>query len=377
MPRAVFMWTPEFGSYRLSDSHPLKPERLTMAHQLLVACDAFDGDDSRVVAPVPCDEADILRIHSPEYVEAVRRIDAGDRAAAPWRWGLDTLDNPVFAEMYDSSRRYIGASVEAMRLVASGEADAAFNIAGGLHHAHRSRAAGFCVFNDPAIIIARLTAQEAPGSRVAYLDIDAHHGDGVQEAFYDRSDVLTISLHETGRYLFPGTGDVTEIGEGEGEGYAVNLPLAPFTDDDTYQWAFDQVVPPLIESFRPDFVVAQLGADTHYRDPHTHFQMTTRGYAAIVERIVSLGGRLIAVGGGGYDLDAVARCWALAYGLLAGRRLPDRIPAAVASRYREPTLHDGEEAASLPRHPVVREWAEAAVQALKETVFSYHPGLVA
>jgi acetoin utilization protein AcuC len=291
---------------------------------------------------------------------------------SPWRYGLDTIDNPVFPDMYEASRVYVGATLRAADLVANGEADAAFNIAGGLHHAHHDRAAGFCVFNDPAIAIARLLADHGDGRRIAYIDIDAHHGDGVQEAFYSRSDVLTISLHESGRYLFPGTGFVEDLGEGEGQGYSVNVPLSPFTGDETYLWAFDQVVTPLVERFRPDFIVAQLGVDTHYRDPLTHFELTTQGHFGLVERILALPGRLIAVGGGGYEVEVVARSWTLAYGLMAGLALPDQIPASVASEYSESTLHDPEGAAPNTRPDDARRFAESVVEAIKETVFPYH-----
>ena len=373
MPRAAFVWTPEFCDYRLSASHPLKPERLMVTHDLLNACGAFDGEHSRVVAPTPCVEADLLSVHSAEYIDVVRRLSAGERVDSPWRWGLDTRDNPVFPNMYEASLVYVGATLAAADLVAGGEVDVAFSIAGGLHHAHRDRAAGFCVFNDPAIAIARLLARHPGGCRVAYIDIDAHHGDGVQEAFYSRRDVLTISLHEAGRCLFPGTGEVDELGEGDGKGYSINVPLSPFTDDETYAWAFDQVVRPAVEHFRPDFIVTQLGVDTHYRDPLTHFEMTTHGYTRVVGGILDLAGHrnVICVGGGGYDVDVVARSWTLAYGLMAGLDLPERIPPSVGSRFRGRTLHDPEEAGPGARPAEARKFAESVVEAIKETVFPY------
>jgi acetoin utilization protein AcuC len=380
MPRSAFIWSPEFCEYQLSESHPLKPERLSRTYELLDACGAFsrgassavDRDASGVVAPSPCEESDLLLVHGADYIDVVRRLGAGERVSNPWRYGLDTIDNPVFPGMYEASRVYVGATLTAADVVSSGEAEVAFNIAGGLHHAHHDRAAGFCVFNDPAAAIARLLAKRGDGCRVAYIDIDAHHGDGVQEAFYSRSDVLTISLHESGRYLFPGTGFVEDLGEGPGEGYSVNVPLAPLTDDEAYVWTFDQVVPPLVERFRPDFIVAQLGIDSHYRDPLTHLELTTRGYTALVERICALPGRLIAVGGGGYEVEVVARSWTLAYGLMAGLALPDEIPDAVASQYRASTLHDPEGSSPETRPADARRFAESVVEAIRETIFPYH-----
>ena len=373
MPRAALIWAPEFCNYRLSASHPLKPERLAATHDLLNACGAFDGENSRLIPPTPCLEADLLTAHSSEYVDVVRRLSAGERVDSPWHWGLDTSDNPVFPDMYEASLVYVGATLAAADLVASGEVDAAFNIAGGLHHAHHDRAAGFCVFNDPAIAIARLLANHPGGCRIAYIDIDAHHGDGVQEAFYSRRDVLTISLHETGRCLFPGSGEVDELGEGDGKGYSVNVPLLPFTDDETYLWAFDQVVPPAVEHFRPDFIVAQMGVDTHYRDPLTHFEMTTHGYTRLVKSILDLAGdrNIICVGGGGYDVDVVARSWTLAYGLMAGLDLPEWMPLSAASEFRGRALHDPEETGPDARPAEARKFAESVVEAIRETVFPY------
>jgi acetoin utilization protein AcuC len=209
--------------------------------------------------------------------------------------------------------------------VADGNGEIAFNIAGGLHHAMRSRASGFCYVNDPVIGIMRLLNR---GKRVVYIDIDAHHGDGVQKAFYDTDQVLTISLHETGYTLFPGTGFEYEIGEGkgEGEGYSVNLPFPPETEDDIYVWAFEEVVPELIHAFQPDVVVTQLGVDTFYDDPLTNLQLSIFGYERVLKRIRDLTPKWVALGGGGYNISNVARAWTLAWSVMNGIELNEDLP---------------------------------------------------
>jgi acetoin utilization protein AcuC len=216
-----------------------------------------------------------------------------------------------------------GATLQAVDFVVDGKGEIAFNIAGGLHHAMRSRASGFCYMNDPVIGIMRLLSR---GKRVAYIDIDAHHGDGVQKAFYETKQVLTISLHETGYTLFPGTGFEYEIGEGEGEGYSVNLPFPPFTGDEIYLWAFEEVVPELIHAFQPDVVVTQLGVDTFYDDPLTNLHLSIRGYEKVLKRIKDLAPRWVALGGGGYNISNVARAWTLAWAVMNGIELKEELP---------------------------------------------------
>ena len=240
-----------------------------------------------------------------------------------------------------------GASILAAQLVDTGAADVAFNISGGLHHAAAGNASGFCVFNDPAVAINYLLTW---GRRVVYVDIDAHHGDGVQSAFYDMDRVLTISIHESGRFLFPGTGSVEEMGEGAGKGFSVNLPLFPFTEDDTYLWAFGEVVPPLVEAFAPDIIVTQLGIDTYHSDPLTHLMLSSRGFSEAVKQFARMGLPWLALGGGGYDLGAVARCWALAYGIMAEKEWPDEIPAQYRERLESTQLRDTEVPVSVPDH---------------------------
>jgi acetoin utilization protein AcuC len=280
-------------------------------------------------------------------------------------------DNPVFRGLYDWSLLVTGSTVQACDFVAGEERAIAFNIAGGLHHAQRSRASGFCYVNDPVIGILRLLGK---GKRVAYVDIDAHHADGVQAAFYETDQVLTISLHESGRTLYPGTGFEDEIGTGKGEGYCVNIPFLPFTDDETYLWAFDEIVPPLIDGFAPDVVMTQLGVDTFYNDPLTKLNLTILGYEKIIRRMKSFASRWVALGGGGYDVSNVARAWTLAWAVMNGVELNNTLPEEYIGKGARLGIYDRElRGSSRPPHysnrEVIRKETERVVNYIKETVF--------
>jgi acetoin utilization protein AcuC len=246
-------------------------------------------------------------------------------------YGLGTGDNPIFPDMHDATARVVGAVLEACRIVMRGEADHAMCVSGGLHHAMRSRASGFCVYNDAGVAIARLKEQH-PGVRIAYLDTDAHHGDGVQWMFYDDPEVLTISMHESGRYLFPGTGGVEERGRNGGVGYSVNVPLEPFTDDESFISCFEDVVPEVLRAFEPDLILSQNGCDAHALDPLTHLLATMRLYEHIPRRVHDLAhelcdGRWVATGGGGYDIwRVVPRAWTALWAAVSHQDLPEKVP---------------------------------------------------
>ncbi len=255
-------------------------------------------------------------------------------------------------------------------MVADGQVDVAFNISGGLHHAAVTHASGFCVFNDPAVAIRHLLSR---GMRVLYVDIDAHHGDGVQDIFYDSDQVLTLSIHESGRFLFPGTGQVEESGVGDGRGYSVNIPLFPYTGDEIYLWAFRRILPPLVEAFKPDVLVGQLGIDSYQTDPLTHLMLTSRGYVQAVTELANLGLPWVAMGGGGYDQAAVARCWSLAYGIMLETEWPDRIPQSYMERYglevlRDTTVPEVDE----PLRKRMWDFAEETVRSVEQHIFPAH-----
>ena len=371
MPNAAFVYEDSLSRHVLRSDHPMRPVRLRHTYELLSAYGAFDGDSSRLISPRTATDEELEWVHTPDYIAAVRALGAGLATVRPERFGFSAMgDNPVYPGMFDAATLSSGATLVAAELVASQHVDVAFSISGGLHHAAPTHASGFCIFNDPAIAI-RYFLQR--GMRVAYVDVDAHHGDGVQEVFYGDDRVLTISIHESGQYLFPGTGFVSELGTGNGEGYSVNVPLFPYTEDELYLWAFREIAIPLIRAFAPDVLVTQLGIDSYHSDPITHLQLTSRGFVEVVREFAGLGLPWLALGGGGYDIGAVARCWTLAYGLMLGTDWPDRIPDAVANQYPSPNLRDTL-TLELPTHVrrQAQEYLENGVAELRQRVLPRH-----
>jgi acetoin utilization protein AcuC len=291
----------------------------------------------QVLAPRQATAGELTLFHTAQYVDVVRALSDGQRDIPASHYGFGLGDNPIFRGMYRSESRKVGSALQAAELLLAGRNDVAFSYGGGLHHGAPAMASGFCVFNDAAVAIHWLVQQ---GQRVAYVDIDVHHGDGVQDAFYRSDRVLTISLHQDGRTLFPGTGFVDEIGEGDGRGYSVNLPLPPYVDDELYLWAFRQIVPPLVQRFAPDIVVSQLGVDTHFSDPLASLRLTTAGQEQLFRELELLAGRWLALGGGGYNIELVPRAWALAFAVMAGRSLPQDLPPRYQERYGGVGLRD-------------------------------------
>jgi acetoin utilization protein AcuC len=284
------------------------------------------GDDVLIVPPRPATDAELLTVHAPEYIEAVKR------AQPDLRYGLGTEDVPVVEGMHDAAATIVGATLVAAEKVMSGEVTRAFNISGGLHHAHRRQASGFCVYNDLAVAIRWI--QKQYHARVLYVDYDAHHGDGVQWIFYHDPEVVTLSLHESGAFLFPGTGFVDEIGEGDGYGYAVNVPLEPHTHDASFLNAFREIVPVVAQAFKPDVIVLQNGCDSHALDPLTHLRCSTRIFEECTRIVCEIAddyckGRVIATGGGGYAIhEVVPRAWTLVWCALRRIHHIDEIPAS-------------------------------------------------
>lgn len=369
--RTAFIYDHALAAHTLSETHPMKPVRLRYTHDLLQAYGALDAPNVSVAAPCHAPEADLLRCHTPEYVDAVRRLSGGDPSINAARFNFGPGDNPAYPGIYDAAALSTGATLAAVDALLADEADAAFSISGGLHHAMPAYAYGFCVFNDPAIGIKRLLDA---GMRVAYVDIDCHHGDGVQHAFYDTDAVLTVSLHESGAFLFPGTGYPQEVGAGRGRGYSLNLPLYPYTADDAYLWALREGAMPVLDRFRPDVLVTQLGIDSHFRDPITHLALTAQGHAAAVAELERLRvPKWLALGGGGYDLQAVARAWTLDFAIMSEQRLPPEIPQPYRAAHGVSSLYDPDE---LPiqaqTHEAARTFAEASVQAAQRLIFPMH-----
>ncbi|MGH3932847.1 MAG: acetoin utilization protein AcuC [Pseudonocardiaceae bacterium] len=325
-PRAAVVWDEAFLGYDLGGRHPLNPLRLDLTIRLARCLGVLD--DVPLLTPIPATDEELRTVHSDDYIATVKKAFRGYVGH-----GLGTADNPVFYRMHESSALIAGGSLLAADEILAGRATRAVNIAGGLHHAMPDRASGFCVYNDCALAIQRLLDRGVP--RVAYVDIDVHHGDGVQAAFIDDPRVLTISVHQHPATLFPGTGYSTDIGGPGAEGTAVNLPLPPGTGDDGWLRAFHAVVPGLLRAFAPDVLVTQHGADTHAEDPLAELALSVDGQRTAHRALRDLadetaGGRWLALGGGGYSLfDVVPRSWTHLLATLLDRDVDPGTPIPV------------------------------------------------
>ncbi|WP_462411291.1 acetoin utilization protein AcuC [Neobacillus sp. Marseille-QA0830] len=312
--RCAFIYSEEQLNYKFSSHHPFNQFRLKLTVDLLERLNALDKN--QVIPPRMATEEELTLIHDPGYIEAVKKAGMGLLAnEVAENFGLGTEDTPVFAHMHEASSLLVGGTLTAVDEVMSGRALHAVNLGGGLHHGFRGKASGFCVYNDSAVAIKYI--QKKYHARVLYVDTDAHHGDGVQWAFYDDPSVCTLSIHETGRYLFPGTGNVNERGQGAGYGYSFNIPVDAFTEDESWIDAYTQAIREVADFFKPDIILTQNGVDSHYYDPLTHLSATMKIYREIPKLAHEIahrycGGRWIAVGGGGYDIwRVVPRAWAL------------------------------------------------------------------
>jgi acetoin utilization protein AcuC len=313
------VWGEAFMGYRLSEDHPLQPIRIKLTVELIERLGLVEA--AELVPPREATDEEIGLCHSPRFVELVKQLSEPRTRGrlnpdAVRSHGFGTGDNPVSDHMHEAAAAVVGGSVVAAEAVLSGAALHAFNPAGGLHHAFTDRASGFCVYNDVAVAVAWLRAR---GHRVACVDVDVHHGDGTQALFYGDPDVLTISLHESGRYLFPGTGFPDDIGRGEGRGASANLPFAPYAWDEPWLAGFEAVVPPLLRRFRPTVIVTQDGCDSHLLDPLAHLRTSTAIWPQVGHRFHELAhelcdGRWVALGGGGYAIrEVVPRAWTLLF----------------------------------------------------------------
>ncbi|GAM11067.1 histone deacetylase RPD3 [Geobacter sp. OR-1] len=340
--KTALIYSSRFGNFFLGADHPFHVQRYQLAYELMHAYGLIDSTGKLYNQYPLVEEKELLGFHSSEYLEKLKEFSATSEPRADFRFGLGDVENPVFEGLFDWALLGTSGTVEAARLVLEDGYDIAFNLAGGWHHAHRSKASGFSYLNDSVIAINYLLER---GKRIVYLDIDAHHGDGVQEAFFSDNRVLTISLHESGIYFFPGTGFESEIGTGNGKGYSVNVPLLAHSDDALYMKAFDEVAYPLMAAFDPDVIVTQLGADTFRTDPLTNLEITTHSYSYILRKLKALRIPWVAVGGGGYDNLNVARAWTIAWGIMNDVELSPQLPGSFvklidAQGYRNKMLLD-------------------------------------
>ncbi|MEK3975887.1 MULTISPECIES: acetoin utilization protein AcuC [unclassified Psychrobacillus] len=311
---AVFIFSENQLGYKFSDTHPFNQKRLTLTVDLLKEMNALST--SEIVAPRIATDEELSLVHDPSYIDIVKKasLETGDTSKYE-SYGIGTEDTPIFPHMHEASASLVGGTLTAVDYVMEGKSTHAINLGGGLHHGFKGRASGFCVYNDSSVAIKYM--QEKFNARVLYIDTDAHHGDGVQWSFYDDPNVCTISIHETGRYLFPGTGNITERGTAEGYGTSFNFPIDAFTEDESFLDIYRTSFTEIVEWFKPDVILSQNGADAHYFDPLTHLYGTMNIYREIPKLAHELAhkycdGRWIAVGGGGYDIwRVVPRAWSL------------------------------------------------------------------
>ena len=369
--KTALIYLEDFISFNYGEGHPCKGLRYQLAYELISACGLNGMPGAELRGCQPLNEEALLTFHTPDYLARLKEFSAATVPRADFRFGLGDLENPVFPGLFEWACMGVAGTVEAARLVTEEGYDVAFNPAGGWHHAHRGKASGFSYLNDAVIAINQLGDG---GKRVAYLDIDAHHGDGVQEAFYDSNRVLTISLHEMGINFFPGTGLANETGTGKGKGFSVNLPLLAYTDDALFMKAFDEVAFPLIAAFDPDVLVTQIGCDAFRTDPLTRLEITTHSYSYILRKLKALQIPWVAVGGGGYDNINVARAWTIAWATMNMVELPPRLPPSFTRMISElgfphQMLMDAMHWAADDDRNRALDVVEKSIAAIRKTVF--------
>lgn len=386
-PPTAVVWDTTLLGYKFTDDHPMSPVRLELTERLTRDLGVLDAPNVTLTSPEVADDQALAAVHEPAYIAAVRA--ASEHGTTSEAHGLGTEDNPVFADMHHSAARIADGTLQLAEALRTGQAVRGVNFAGGMHHAARSQASGFCIYNDAALAIARLL--EAGAERVAYVDLDVHHGDGVQAAFFDDPRVLTISVHEHPRVLFPGTGWAEETGGAGAEGSAVNVAVPPGTGDEGWLRAIHAVVPELLQDFAPQVLVSQHGADTHFEDPLAHLAVSVDAQRVSAESAHRWAhdyaeGRWVALGGGGYAVtDVVPRTWTHLVGVAAGAPVPPEtevpedwrqiVYARTGSVLAPRRMTDG-------REPVWRDWHESgydpadrldqAVRATRNAVFPAH-----
>ncbi len=370
--KAAFIHSPQMEQYQYPADCPFNVSRAGKVRELVNSMGALSGPGRSEVAPVPAKREELKKFHTARYLHILKSSADGQFESEAFNMGLGTPDCPVFKDMYEYSVMACGATLTGMKLLLSDKADVAFNPSGGLHHAGPEKASGFCYLNDNAIACTTMAEQ---GKKVLYLDVDVHHGDGPAYAFYDRSDIMTISLHETGRMLFPGTGFEDEIGTGQGKGYCVNIPLPVGTFDFAYLEAYRQIAFPLIGAFDPDVIVFELGTDALADDPLAHLYLTNNVYVEIIESLLSFGKPILVTGGGGYNIENTVRAWALAWCILCSNDIDLSLGSdnlTLDTTNWKDRLRDDELTVTKQQHNTVLNVVEATIERIKSFVFGFH-----
>lgn len=372
--KAALIYSPDLEKYSYPPDCPFSSKRAGLMRKTLASMGLLFGSDRGEFTPTPASREVLEKFHKPAYLDILQLAGQGELEIEGLKMGLGTPDCPVFLGLYDYAALACGGTLLGAQLLMEGKTKAAFNPSGGYHHAFPSRAAGFCYINDLAVTAITLAEQK---KRVLYLDLDAHHGDGVQYAFYDRNDIMTISLHESGKTLFPGTGFIDEIGTGAGLGYSVNVPFPPLTYDAAYLRAFREIALPLVKAYNPDVIILVLGMDGLSGDPLTHLSLTNNAHAEAVKDILALDKPLLITGGGGYNIENTARSWALVWTVLCGEEPELDASAGLGGVMVQTTewhggLRDLETVPSEDLRKAVDVEVDRMIEAVKGYVFRYH-----
>lgn len=371
---SIFIYSSELEKYHYPSEHPFNTIRAKRVREIVSSMGLLSGRGRSEVAPVAAERVVLKKFHTARYLHALKTAAGGRWSVDALEMGIGSQDCPIFKGLYEYAVLAAGGTLLAARMILAGQAELAFNPSGGYHHAGPELAAGFCYINDVALACIVLAEKV---KRVLYLDVDVHHGDGVANAFYERSDVMTISFHENPKTLFPGTGFEHEIGTGKGKGYCVNVPLPVGTYDQAYMKAFEAIAPPLITAYNPDVIVFELGADALAGDPLAHLQLTNNTYAEIINHLMGFGKPILATGGGGYNVENTVRAWALAWSIFCGADREEDTSHALGGVLLESTewqggLRDRALAVTEQQKNAVEPAIEAVVQKIKKSIFPIH-----
>lgn len=370
----ILFYANSLASFNYGENHPFKPARAKLFYELLNRYSLIVEPNQMIMPPPKLDDELLFLFHTARYVELLKLCNQGELTIDMLDFGIGSSDNPILKGILDFALEMSGATYEGAMMLARGEADFIFNPHGGFHHARAEFAEGFCYVNDIAIAITSLINL---GQRVFYCDIDAHHGNGVQDAFYEDDRVLTVSMHESGQSLFPWGGFEDETGIGRGRGFNVNIPFLQGTDDDIYLGAFNEIVPPLVAAFNPDILFIEIGADAHKDDPLAHLNLTSRSYKTILKTFKALCPKIIATGGGGYNTYKTAAIWALSWATICGLKVLDSFAGLVGGMMYGPessisSLEDEPFILTGPEKQQCMEEADRIVQYIKKKVFPIH-----
>jgi len=373
---SVFVYSDELARFDFGEDHPFKPERSAKTFELCNRYGVMHQPWMKIVKPESIDSSLLTIFHEPGYISLLERASRGEVLLEMLERGIGTQDNPILPGILDWSLDVAGGTHRAMEQLMDGGALVAFNPLGGFHHAGPGHAEGFCYIND--IVIAIMEAlKKSSGIKIAYIDIDAHHGNGVQGAFYNDPRVLFMDIHETGETLYPWSGSETETGDGEGKGFNVNIPLEPGSDDEVFGIVFNDIASPIIEAFSPDMIVAEIGADALISDPLTHLKLTNNGYTGAIKEMIKICPRILALGGGGYDLYRTSRCWTLAWSLLNRLEPEDEFAGLVGGMMFGPemevgSLYDHAYSSSGEVKEKALKEARRVVDYIKKEIFPIH-----